>query len=110
MPIGACLSTFGIGADRRSHGRGPGANFPIGQKRETNQLPPITQAFCMRVEAPPIYPSEAVVDIQREAHRLGRELLSRLGYHVPKRMRKSTSQTAAAIGPMISQIFFLLPN
>jgi hypothetical protein len=56
-----------------------------------SQRPPVEAAFVVRVETPPMYPTEAAKAIQGEAQRAARELLSRLGYSVPKRLRKSAT-------------------
>lgn len=46
-------------------------------------------AFYVRVETPPLYPPEAAAELHRSAGQAGRELLRRLGYTAPKRLRSS---------------------
>ncbi|MDP2949455.1 MAG: hypothetical protein Q8P22_07945 [Chloroflexota bacterium] len=52
--------------------------------------PPMHAAFKVRVETPLEYPPEAARGLQQEASRLGKELLRRLGYSVPTRLRASS--------------------
>ena len=52
--------------------------------------PPLHSAFQIRVETPIGYPPEAARQLQKEAERLARELLRRLGYRVPERLRTSS--------------------
>ena len=51
--------------------------------------PPRAEAFYLRIETPPEYPSEAAAELARQLHQRGRALLRRLGYRVPQRMRRS---------------------
>jgi hypothetical protein len=52
--------------------------------------PPLHSTFKIRVETPVGYPPEAASKLQKEAGVLRRELLKRLGYTVPERMRTSS--------------------
>ena len=51
--------------------------------------PALDCAFSVRVETPPLYPPEAAAELHRRAQQAARELLRRLGYRVPDRLRKS---------------------
>ncbi len=54
-----------------------------------SQKPPRDSAFYVRLDVPPGYPPEAAIQLQREAGRLAKELLKRLGYSIPQRLRSS---------------------
>jgi hypothetical protein len=45
------------------------------------------EAFTIELRFPPNYPPEAAQNLSREACEIGRELLRRLGYHIPQRLR-----------------------
>jgi len=60
-----------------------------------SQRPPRDRAFYMRVETPPGYPPEAASQLHKEAGRLAKELLRRLGYSIPQRLRTSRVATMA---------------
>jgi hypothetical protein len=47
------------------------------------------RAFGLRVETPAAYPPEAAAELHRQAQQVGRELLRRLGYRAPRRLRPS---------------------
>jgi hypothetical protein len=49
----------------------------------------------MRVETPTGYPPEAANHLQKEAGRLAKELLMRLGYSIPQRLRTSSMVSMA---------------
>jgi len=51
--------------------------------------PPLHSAFKIRVETPIMYPPEAANNLQKEAGQLFKELLRRLGYSFPQRLRNS---------------------
>ena len=51
--------------------------------------PPRPNAFRLRVETPPFYPPEAAAEFHRQSQQLSHELLRRLGYPVPERLRRS---------------------
>jgi hypothetical protein len=55
----------------------------------TSQKPPRDNAFYLRIETPPGYPPEAAQKLQKKADQLMKELLRRLGYPVPSRLRTS---------------------
>jgi hypothetical protein len=57
--------------------------------------PPRDTVFQLRVETPPNYPPEAAGALQKTASNLGRELLRRLGYPSPRRLRTSILVTSA---------------
>lgn len=52
--------------------------------------PPFHDVFKIELELPPVFPSQAQKKIARDAFQLSRELLFRLGYQVPKRLRASS--------------------
>ncbi|MFC2039308.1 hypothetical protein ACFLST_00750 [Chloroflexota bacterium] len=52
--------------------------------------PPLQSVFKLRVETPIGYPPEAARELQKEVGRLAREILQRLGYSVPQRLRNSS--------------------
>lgn len=54
------------------------------------EKPPLYSAFKMRIELPNGYPHDAARVLQTQATKLQRELLLRLGYVVPKRLRTSS--------------------
>ena len=58
--------------------------------------PPRPQAFRLRVDTPPFYPPEAAAEWHREGQRSSHELLRRLGYPVPERLRPSPAAGQAA--------------
>lgn len=60
-----------------------------------SQRPPRNTAFHMRVETPTGYPPEAANHLQKEAGRLAKELLMRLGYSIPQRLRTSSMVSMA---------------
>lgn len=51
--------------------------------------PPVHKAFRLRVETPSHYPPEAAADLHRRAQQAAREVLRRLGYRMPERLRPS---------------------
>ncbi|MCX6003032.1 MAG: hypothetical protein NTX46_01095, partial [Chloroflexi bacterium] len=59
--------------------------------------PPIHTSFTIRVAIPVGYPPEAARNFQRQAGRMQRELLIRLGYVIPKRIRTSSLTAQASI-------------
>lgn len=58
--------------------------------------PPRDNAFVLRIETPPGYPPEAAQKLQKKGERLAKELLRRLGYSIPQRLRGSTLVAMAA--------------
>ena len=62
---------------------------PPAAKLSASGRPPRDAAFHLRVETPVRYPPEGASQLQKEATRLGGELLRRLGYSVPRRLRAS---------------------
>ena len=54
------------------------------------------RAFQVRIETPVGYPPDAARKLQRKASFLARELLVRLGYRVPKRLRTSSLTSLAS--------------
>ena len=60
------------------------------------EKPPHYSAFRMRVELPNGYPHHPARELQRQATKLQRELLLRLGYTVPKRLRTSSLSSIAS--------------
>lgn len=59
------------------------------------EKPSLYSAFQMRIEVPTGYPHDAARKLQGQATRLQRELLIRLGYDVPQRLRISSSTALA---------------
>ena len=59
-----------------------------------SSMPPINSAFTARVETPIGYPPEGKTQLNKKAVQIEKELLSRLGYSVSKRLRNS---------PLVSQ-------
>jgi len=55
------------------------------------------EAFTLEVRFPPDYPPEAAQNLSREACVLGREILRRLGYKAPQRLRTSKLLAKAKI-------------
>lgn len=74
------------------------AGIPRSPERRLNalELPSLDAAVRARVETPPMYPPEAAQQLQRAAASFVRELLRRLGYRVPARLR--TIDRPAEIG------------
>lgn len=64
-------------------------NFPPPEALPAPEQPPRDSAFYLRVETPLGYPPEAARKLQSEGARLTKELLGRLGYSIPKRLRSS---------------------
>jgi hypothetical protein len=52
-------------------------------------MPPMYNAFFIQVETPILYPSQAATQLQEMASRLEKDILTALGYRVPKRLRSS---------------------
>lgn len=55
-----------------------------------SEKPPRDAAFRLRFERPLDYPPEAAQELQKKGERLAKELLKRLGYPVPQRLRVSS--------------------
>lgn len=60
------------------------------------EKPSLYSTFQMRVEVPVGYPHDAARKLQSQATQLQRELLLRLGYTVPKRLRTSSLASIAS--------------
>ncbi|MFC1904785.1 hypothetical protein ACFLXT_03365 [Chloroflexota bacterium] len=54
-----------------------------------SSMPPPASAFHMRVETPVGYSPEAAKKLQKAANELGKDILTALGYSIPKRLRTS---------------------
>jgi hypothetical protein len=54
-----------------------------------SSMPPMGNAFHMRVEPPVDYPPQAAKNLQKAANDLGKDILTALGYSISKRMRTS---------------------
>ena len=52
-----------------------------------DRRPPEATAFFVRLDLPPYFPPEGAAALARQAQQLGRELLRRLGYPTPQRLR-----------------------
>lgn len=64
-------------------------NFPPSEPLLASERPLRDCAFYMRVESPLGYPPQAAQDLEKQAKRLEKELLRRLGYSVSERLRSS---------------------
>lgn len=64
-------------------------NFPPDTPLPEERLPPQNDAFIMRVEKPTGYPPQAATKLQKDAGELAKQLLRRLGYSIPQRLRIS---------------------
>lgn len=53
--------------------------------------PPRDDAITIRVETPVMFPPELAAAVHRQAQQDGRELLRRLGYRIPERLRSAPS-------------------
>lgn len=62
---------------------------PLESLLTDSHRPPKEQAFKVELSVPPGYPPEALAELARFAAHLSRELLRRLGYKAPKRLRTS---------------------
>lgn len=62
----------------------------------TSQKPPRHVAFYIRCDIPIGYPPEARDLLNKQANQLYRELLTRLGYSIPKRLRNSSLVSMAS--------------
>jgi hypothetical protein len=67
----------------------PSSLGPPGTPLPASSKPGIYNAFRIKVETPADYPPEAASKLHKEAQRLATELLRRLGYRVPHRLRAS---------------------
>ena len=54
-----------------------------------SSMPPQASAFRMRVETPVGYPPEAAKKLHKSAIQIERDILTALGYSIPKRLRTS---------------------
>jgi hypothetical protein len=60
-----------------------------------SSMPPQASAFYMRVETPVGYPPEAARKLHKAASQLEKDILTALGYSIPKRLRTSKLVTMA---------------
>lgn len=58
-----------------------------GEPLSRSSRPPRDGAFTVRVETPPMYPPEAAAELHRSVQQAARQLLRRLGYKAPDRLR-----------------------
>lgn len=96
-----CHVAWNLGLDvvlRRDQTEAPlmHAHFaaPPDEPLPESRRPPRDLAFRIRVEYPPLYPSEARQHLDKELSQIERRLLRGLGYPVPQRLRAS---------PLVSQ-------
>jgi hypothetical protein len=54
-----------------------------------SSMPPLSNSFYMRIEAPVGYPPQAAKKLHKDASQLEKDILIALGYSIPKRLRTS---------------------